>query len=86
MSMIVTGRVFQLLFLISYGLAVIYGIYRGAYQKKVPKLRQPATITALEEAVGRCVEMGKPMLFQTGIGDIARAHRFPWSFFMTTTP
>lgn len=70
MSMIVSGRVFQLLFLISYGLAVLYGIYRSAYQKKVPKLRQPATITALEEAVGRCVEMGKPMLFQTGIGDI----------------
>ena len=71
MSVIVEGRVIQLLFLVAFSLAVLYGIYRSVYQSKVPRIRQLAALAALEEAVGRCVEMGKPMLFQTGIGDIS---------------
>jgi len=71
MSVIVSGRISQLLFLLVYSLLVIYGIYRSVVQKKIPHIRQPAAIKALEEAVGRCVEMGKPMLFQTGIGDVS---------------
>jgi hypothetical protein len=71
MSIIVTGRVFQLVFLLVYSLVIAYGIYRSVNQGKVPNIRQPAAILAIEEAIGRCVEMGRPMLFQTGIGDIA---------------
>jgi len=71
MSIVVSGRLSQLVFLVLYSFLVIYGIYRSVVQGKIPKVRQPAAIKALEEAVGRCVEMGKPLLFQTGIGDVS---------------
>jgi hypothetical protein len=71
MSIIVQGRLLQLVFLLGYSAAVFYGIYRSTTQKKVPQVRQPPAIMAIEEAMGRCVEMGRPMLFQTGIGDIS---------------
>jgi hypothetical protein len=60
----------QLVFLVAYCVLVGYGIYRSVVQGRIPKVRQPAAIKALEEAVGRCVEMGRPLLFQTGIGDV----------------
>ncbi len=71
MSLVITGRLSQLIFLLIYGCLVLFGIYHSVKQGKIPKIRRPAAIKALEEAVGRCVEMGRPMLFQTGIGDVS---------------
>jgi len=70
MSIIIEGRVVQFLFFMGYTIAILYGIYRSVNQGKVPRISQPAAIRALEESVSRCVEMGRPMLFQTGIGNV----------------
>jgi len=72
MSYIIPGRISQLVFLLTFILFVIYGIYRSVVQKKLPTIHRPAAIKALEEAVERCAEMAKPMLFQTGIGDVSQ--------------
>lgn len=71
MSIIVEGRILQLVFLLGYSLLILYGINRSVNQGKVPNIRQPAAIAAIEEHVGRAVEMGRPVLFQTGIGDVS---------------
>jgi hypothetical protein len=62
----------QLVFLIGYTGAILYAINRSVKQEKVPKISQPAAIAAIEDSIGRCVEMRRPMLFQTGIGDVSR--------------
>ena len=63
MSLIVEGRVLQLVFLLVYSAAIYYGIYRSTKLGKVPEIRQPPAILAIEEAIGRCIEMGRPLLF-----------------------
>ncbi len=72
MSLIIEGRLMPLIFLLSFTGIVLYAINRSVKQGKVPKISQPPAIAAIEESIGRCVEMGRPMLFQTGIGDVSR--------------
>lgn len=48
---------------------VLYCIWR-AYRGKIAYVRRIAGVTAMEEAVGRATEMGKPVLFVLGYSNI----------------
>ncbi len=48
---------------------IAYFIWR-ALQGRLPTIRRLGGIDALEEAVGRAAEMGRPVMFSTGLGSI----------------
>lgn len=56
--------------------AVAYYI-KGAEKGRVPKLRRIAGIDAIDEAIGRAVEMGKPVICSHGIADLRGATSAP---------
>jgi hypothetical protein len=68
--MMLEGKIFQLVILLGFSLFITYGILSSG-RGKVRKFGMPPAILAIEEAMGRCIEMGRPFLFQTGIGDIS---------------
>ncbi|UCG30306.1 MAG: hypothetical protein JSV53_00070 [candidate division WOR-3 bacterium] len=64
-----TGRINILVALIIYTLLLAYFVYKARSGKNL-YIRQIAGLTAVEEAVGRATEMGKPILYVPGLGDI----------------
>ena len=65
MSILVAGRITELVFLIVFGVAIAYAIY-SAKHGKLPTIRRLPAIDMLDEVVGRATEMGKPLLYSTG--------------------
>jgi len=63
----VEGRVAQFVILIVLCAAVIYFVER-ARRGKVPKIRKLAGLDAIDEAVGRATETGRPVIASHGIG------------------
>jgi len=57
----------SLLFFIFYFAALLYMIDRGRKGLKIPKIRRIAGLDAIDEAVGRATEMGRPVSFSPGI-------------------
>lgn len=59
-------------FMIIFALVLLYSI---SYAKKNPNLflRRISGIDAVEEAIGRSTEMGRPILYLTGSGDMSEA-------------
>jgi hypothetical protein len=68
-GLIRTDRLNALVLLIVFSIVVIYFIRRAARGEKL-YVRPLAGLQAVEEAVGRATEMGKPVLFIPGTGDI----------------
>lgn len=70
---IAEGRITALVLLVlSYGLFILY-VQWGKEGKEI-KVRSLAPLLAIPEAVGRCAEMGRPLVYTTGIsGTISRA-------------
>lgn len=64
-SIIVAGRITELVFLIVFSVAIAYAMY-SARHGRMPKIRRLPAIDALDEVVGRATEMGKPLLYSTG--------------------
>lgn len=62
-----TGRIPILVFAVLYGLAVILYIELAKKDKNI-FVRRIAGLDAIDEAVGRSTEMGKPILYSFGIG------------------
>jgi len=65
-----TGRINVLIGVILFSSIVLYFI-RGARRGKLLFIRRIAGLDALEEAVGRATEMGRPILFIPGIASVA---------------
>lgn len=65
----VKGRVFPFISLVIIAAFVFLSI-RASRRGKTPKIRPIAGLEAIPEAIGRSVEMGKPVLFNPGIADI----------------
>jgi len=61
------GRIFVFFLLVFAILAVYYNIQRGK-KGTAPKLRRILGLDAIDEAVGRATEMGRPIHFTTGYG------------------
>lgn len=76
MAILIEGRIFGLLCLIVIMAAVTYYI-TAARGGKVPRIRRVAGIDAIDEAIGRAVEMGRPIICSHGIADLRGATSGP---------
>jgi len=72
MAILIEGRIFGLLCLLAIMLAVVYYVQR-AKGGKVPKVRRVAGVDAIDEAIGRAVEMGRPVFCSHGISGMRDA-------------
>lgn len=66
----------SLLFILSL-MIVGLSIYLTMKGKIKPRIRRLPAIDAIDEAIGRCAEMGKPLHYCPGIGTIAHADSIP---------
>lgn len=68
---IIAGRQFLLFTIIVLGAITLVAVNRATAGKWTPSIRRMAGLDAVDEAVGRATEMGKPVHFAPGIGDVA---------------
>jgi hypothetical protein len=66
--MLISGRIFSLVTLLLITAAVLF-MMRRAKQGKVPHIRRVTGLDAIEEAVGRATEMGRPVHYTIGWAD-----------------
>lgn len=76
MAFLIEGRIFGLLCLIVIMASVAYYI-RRAQAGIVPKVRRIPGIDAIDEAIGRAVEMGRPIFCSHGIANLRAATTGP---------
>jgi hypothetical protein len=76
MAFLISGRIFGLVCLLVIMGAVAYYI-KQSQGGKVPKLRRIPGIDAIDEAIGRAVEMGRPVYCSHGIADLRGATTGP---------
>ncbi|MBP8614441.1 MAG: hypothetical protein KBI40_06355 [Firmicutes bacterium] len=62
------GKITSFAALIFIAIAIFYGISRA--RKQLPSIRRIAGLDAIEEAIGRATETGKPVFYTTGMADI----------------
>ena len=67
------GRITTFAILILISAVIVYLILRGR-GGRVPKLRRLPSLDAIEEAVGRAVEMGRPVVYSTGLSTLSDAN------------
>jgi hypothetical protein len=60
-----------LIFFLYYAACNAFWLYRAQGNTPMQKLRRIAGLDAVDEAVGRCTEMGRPVLYNVGMGGIA---------------
>ena len=63
------GMLVPLLIEAAFALSLLHVMSRARRGREVPKVRKVAGLEALEEAIGRATEMGRPIHFTPGIGD-----------------
>ena len=71
-KMFVAGRRFELIILVVICVTICFFIER-AKRGKVPEIRPLPALQALDEAVGRSVELGKSVHFSTGVSGLNNA-------------
>jgi hypothetical protein len=69
LAILIATRVFGLVCLLAIMVAVVYFI-RRAQGGNVPKVRRIPGIDAMDEAIGRAVEMGRPVVASHGIANL----------------
>lgn len=67
------GYVFSFWLQLFYCAAILILIQRARKGMKIPNLYKVPGLDALDEAIGRCTEMGKPVHFSPGIGSVDNA-------------
>ncbi len=67
---IASGQVFSFIALFIYCIAILTMISRARKGIKIPELYQVPGLDALDEAIGRCTEMGRPVHFSPGIASV----------------
>ena len=70
---IVKGYVFAFWVEMIYLAALIAMIMRARQGVKIPAIYKVAGLDAMDEAIGRCTEMGRPVHFSPGIGNVQNA-------------
>lgn len=68
--MLLPKKVFIFWYLILVAGSILVSMYRSMKMGKLPKIRKIAGLDAIEEAIGRATEMGRPVHFCPGIGGI----------------
>ncbi len=67
---IASGQVFSFIALLAYCVAVLVMISRARKGIEIPELYQVPGLDALDEAIGRCTEMGRPVHYSPGIASV----------------
>ena len=67
---IASGQVFSFIALLAYCVAVLVMISRARKGIEIPELYQVPGLDALDEAIGRCTEMGRPVHYSPGIAGV----------------
>ncbi len=67
--MLIAGRMIPFLAFILTGIIVLWSIQK-ARADDIPPIRRMAALEAIDEAVGRAVEMGRPVAMIPGCGDV----------------
>ncbi|MBS3984321.1 MAG: hypothetical protein KGZ66_01795, partial [Selenomonadales bacterium] len=67
---LVKGNIFGFYALIVASLVVVIVVWVAKRGTFIPTLRRIAGLDAMEEAIGRATEMGRPVHFSPGIADI----------------
>jgi hypothetical protein len=70
MNIINEGLVASFVLLIIVLVEILVALFTTRAGKYVPKIRKITGLDAIEEAVGRATEMGRPITFTTGLGGI----------------
>jgi len=70
---IIKGYTFAFWLELVYVIALLVMIQRARSGIKIPELYKVAGLDALDEAIGRCTEMGRPVHYAPGIGDVQNA-------------
>lgn len=70
LGFMISGRAIPLLFAAMYFVFVFVMITRSRAGMPVPELRKLPGIDAIDEAIGRATEMGRPICFQPGQADL----------------
>lgn len=68
--MLIVERSFTLVFMVFMAISVLYGVRRASNGKDTIQIRPIAGLDAMEEAVGRATESGRPLHYSTGSGVI----------------
>ena len=74
--MIKEGMLLTFILEVLMGIALLVLVSRARAGKKIPVIHEIAGLTALQEAVGRATEMGTPIMFVPGKGDLADAQTY----------
>jgi len=69
MGLLIAGRASGLVALVLVLVSMFIGVARA--KKKLPNFRKIAGLEAMEEAVGRATEMGKPVFYTPGYADVS---------------
>ncbi len=70
---IVAGNAFSFWYEVLFVAAILVMIQRARQAQKIPEIYKVAGLDAMDEAIGRCTEMGRPIHFSPGIGDVQNA-------------
>ena len=70
MNFINEGLVASFVLLVIVLIEILIALFTTRAGKYVPKIRRIAGLEAIEEAVGRATEMGRPICYTTGLGGI----------------
>lgn len=72
-AIIVKGQVATFVLELLFSIGLLAMISRARAGKKVPEIRKVSGLDALDEAIGRATEMGRPVHYSPGIGDLSNA-------------
>lgn len=73
MSFIAKGQVTTFVLELLFCIGLLIMITRSRTGKKIPAIRKVNGLDALDEAIGRATEMGRPVHFSPGIGDLSNS-------------
>ncbi len=64
------GETVGFLLVLIFGILIVYYVDRARKGAPIPDIRKIPGLEAIDEAIGRATEMGKPVLYNIGMGDI----------------
>jgi hypothetical protein len=82
-SIITKGQMSTLVLELLFTIALLGMINRARAGRKVPEIRKVSGLDALDEAIGRATEMGRPVHFSPGIGALDNAQTLAAFSFMS---
>ena len=70
---LIAGRTSSFIALILMTITTLYYLWRASENKEITPLRRIPGLDVIDEAIGRCDEMGRPIHYCTGLATLSRA-------------